>query len=417
MRSRAVLRITTILFTIIVIATACGGDDPPSSSDDTAPGEVETGPGVTDEAITLGILTDLTGVFAGGGKAQVAGAELYWNEINDQGGICDRQIELQIEDHGYDPQRASAAYQDLQPDVLALHQVLGSPVQAAILPLAEQDEVVLGVIGWSSAFLSNQYAVITGATYDVQFIAGLQYLLDEGLIKEGDAIGHIYFTGDFGENGLLGSKFAAEQLGLEVLEAEIDPTVTDLTAQVTSFQNRGATAILLGAAPPQLIAVANAQIALDYDVPILGQIPPFQPSLLEDPDVGDHLGELYYEATPIAPFAHDTPEGQQVAELFEGATTDVPPQIDVNYAYAHAVMFGEALKVACDQGDLTRAGFRDALHSLENIETGVSTPLSYKVGGPSGTEVYIARPSDAPGGLEVVAESVTSPLVNEYQFP
>jgi hypothetical protein len=52
------------------------------------------------------------------------------------------------------------------------------------------------------------------------------------------------------------------------------------------------------------------------------------------------------------------------------------------------------------------------------VETGVTPPLSYKVGGPSGTEVYIARPNpDVPGGLEIVAENVTSPLIDEYELP
>jgi hypothetical protein len=31
--------------------------------------------------------------------------------------------------------------------------------------------------------------------------------------------------------------------------------------------------------------------------------------------------------------------------------------------------------------------------------------------------VFIARPADVPGGLEVVAESVTSPPVDEYELP
>jgi ABC-type branched-subunit amino acid transport system substrate-binding protein len=378
---------------------------------------IETGPGVTDDTITFGIATDLSGPFAAQGAQHVAGATAYWEQVNADGGVCGREVELEVQDHGYDPQTAVATYQAMEPNILALLQLLGSPVQAAVIPEAQEDEVAIGIVGWSSSFLDSESVVTTGATYDVQFIAGLQYLLDEGLIADGDTIGHVYFAGDFGENGLRGSQFFAEQHGMTIEEAAIDPTVTDLTAQVTGFQNAGATAILIGAATPQLTAVVNAQLALDYDVPILGQIPPFLPSLLDDPNLEPQLTELYYEATPIAPFGVDTPEGQAIAAQAD-AFEDVGIDININFAWAQAYMFHQALESGCEQGDLTRAGFTEALHSLVDVETGISTPLSYNVGGPAGTAVYMVRPNaDVPGGLETVADDVTSPLIDEYELP
>ena len=50
-----------------------------------------------------------------------------------------------------------------------------------------------------------------GATYDVEMVNGFDYLLKKGKIKEGDKIGHIYFEGEYGANGLAGSKYFAEQ--------------------------------------------------------------------------------------------------------------------------------------------------------------------------------------------------------------
>lgn len=440
MRKRAKpLRLRVVVGVIVMglVVASCAGDGETTTTGDvtttSAPSDgatttgaaatttsevmIETGPGVTDDTITLGILTDLTGIFAAPGNQHVATANLYWDGVNAAGGVCGRQVELEVQDHGYDPQRAVAAYQAMEPDILALHQLLGSPVQAAVLPEAEADGVVMGIVGWSSSFLKSEAVVTTGATYDIQFIDGLQYLLDEGLIADGDTIGHVYFGGDLGENGLLGSKYFAEQHGMTIEEATIDPTVTDLTAQVTGFQNAGATAILIGAAPPQLTAVVNAQVALGYEVPILGQVPPFVPPLLGNPDLAPVLVDRFYMATPIAPFGNDTPEGQELAaqaDYFE----DVGIAIDIPFAWALATMWHQALEAACQQGDLTRAGFTAALHSLDGVETGVTPPLSYKVGGPSGTEVYIARPNpDVPGGLEIVAENVTSPLIDTYELP
>jgi len=403
---------------LALLLAACGDSAETTTTTTTEAATLQTGPGVTDDTITLGILTDLTGPFAAQGAVHIASAQLYVDRVNADGGICDRQLALDAQDHGYDPQKALASYQAMEPNILALLQLLGSPVQAAVLPEAQADNVTIGIVGWSSAFLASESIVTTGTTYDIQFIDGLQYLLDEGLIAEGDTLGHVYFGGDFGENGLRGSQFFADQHGMTIVEAAIDPTVTDLTTQVEGFQDAGATAVLIGAAPPQLAALVNAQLALEYNVPILGQVPPFFPTLMNDPAMADQLTSYYYEATPIAPLSIDTPEAAEVAAGFVEQNPDLVPDVNVNFGYAQALMFGKALEVACENGDLTRVGYTNALHSLVDVETGLATPLSFNVGGPAGTAVYMARPNaDLVGGLEVVAEDVTSPLVDQYELP
>ena len=72
---------------------------------------VKTGPGATADTITLGYLPDLSGVFAPNGKAMMEGANLYWDAKNKAGGICGRQVKMSVQDTGYDPQKAVAAYQ------------------------------------------------------------------------------------------------------------------------------------------------------------------------------------------------------------------------------------------------------------------------------------------------------------------
>ena len=54
------------------------------------------------------------------------GASLYWDAKNKAGGICGRQIEVKVQDTGYDPQKAVAAYRQLSGDVIGLGLVLGS---------------------------------------------------------------------------------------------------------------------------------------------------------------------------------------------------------------------------------------------------------------------------------------------------
>ena len=76
-------------------------------------GSLKTGPGVTDTRSRLGLLTDLTGVFAALGKPIVQGTQLFWEQQNAAGGVCDRTVELDVKDHGYDPQKAVVQYREL----------------------------------------------------------------------------------------------------------------------------------------------------------------------------------------------------------------------------------------------------------------------------------------------------------------
>ncbi|HZM40419.1 MAG TPA: hypothetical protein VFB94_14950, partial [Acidimicrobiales bacterium] len=64
---------------LVVVAAACStkSDDPSAtaeSGDDNATA-LETGPGVTDDTITLGVLTDQSGPFAGASKGIAQGRQ------------------------------------------------------------------------------------------------------------------------------------------------------------------------------------------------------------------------------------------------------------------------------------------------------------------------------------------------------
>src|SRR5918995_1262563 len=132
----------------VFAVTACSTTEPEAAGGGDS-GDVETGNGVSDSAITVGVLTDLSGPFAAGAAVQVTQFQAYWDQVNTDGGICERDVELLVQDHGYDPQKAVSTYRSMSSDIVALQQVLGGPTSAAVLPLAEQDGLYLGGMGWS----------------------------------------------------------------------------------------------------------------------------------------------------------------------------------------------------------------------------------------------------------------------------
>lgn len=380
------------------------------------PVPVKTGPGVTAKTITFGILSDFSGPFAAAGKVQAPAAQMFWDDVNAKGGVCGRKVQLIIENHGYNPQTAVSEYQQIQPNILALQQLLGSPTAAAVLPLAANDHIAAGMGGWSSYFLKNTFAVTTGATYDIATIDGLQYFVNKGFVKKGDKVGMIYFAGDFGENALLGAQYAADKLGFSIIGAKISPAVQDLSTQVANFKAQGAKAIVLAAAPGQTLSVASSEKALNYDVPILGTVPTYLPTYPKTP-VADQLEKELYYASPVVAWTQRSPQIKALAAEWQKKHSDLPLDGTIPWATAQAQVYYKALKIACGKHDLTREGFIRAVHAVKNLNTGLMTPLSFNVGRPSGTSVYIQRVADVPGGSKTIAGPITSPLVASYKLP
>src|SRR5215211_650349 len=192
----------SVAVALALVVAACGkggAEEDGASSASSGEAQVKTGPGATADTITLGYLPDLSGVFAPNGKSMMEGANLYWDAKNKAGGICGRQIKLNVQDTGYDPQKAVAAYQQLSGDVIGLGLVLGSSIVSALLPSVQQENMFLN------------------------------------------------FEGDYGENALKGSKFAAGKHKLEIVEQKITPADQDMTGQVAAFKKAGVKAILFSA--------------------------------------------------------------------------------------------------------------------------------------------------------------------------
>jgi ABC-type branched-subunit amino acid transport system substrate-binding protein len=413
-------RIVTILSTALLAlgAAACGGKGEEQAA--TTGGTLKTGPGVTANAIRLGVLTDTSGVFAGLGGPLVDGNKLFWKLQNQKGGVCGRQVELMVKDHGYDPQKGVSLYREIEPDVLALQQLLGSPVAAALLPSIQEDGLLTALAAWPSQLTANPNILVSGATYDIEAINGVDHLVEEGVLSQGDKLGHVYFEGEYGENALQGSKFAAERQGLELVEQKIKATDTDLTAQVAAFKRAGVKAILISAGPKQTASLAGVAAASGLGVPIVGNAPGFDPALLATP-AAPALEKNVTMVSGTAPYAAEVPGAQEVSAAYLDNFPKGTPKYSVDAGYAQSRLMFEVLQHACAAQDLTRGGMVKALRGMDGVETGglVAGTLSYtKLGVPPSRSVYISKvDAKAPGGLSVLGEARLSANAEAYEVP
>jgi branched-chain amino acid transport system substrate-binding protein len=99
--------------------------------------------GVTADTILIGQSAALTGPAQELGLEMKAGADAYFNYVNENGGVNGRKIKLISLDHGYEPVRAKANTEKLinNEKVLALFGYVGTPTSNAALPLFTEGKV------------------------------------------------------------------------------------------------------------------------------------------------------------------------------------------------------------------------------------------------------------------------------------
>ncbi|WP_439382737.1 ABC transporter substrate-binding protein [Amycolatopsis lexingtonensis] len=401
----------------VLVLSACStkaGDSGSSGSDSSG---VKTGKGVTATEVTLGVMTDKSGVFKNLGLGVTQGNELWAKDFNAAGGVCGRQVKLEEVDHGYKADTAKTLYPQVEPKVLGFVQLLGSPVVAALKQNLATDKAVAAPASWSSELLDNPYVMIVGTTYDLEIIDGLSYLREQGLIKDGDTIGHVYIDGEYGKNGLRGSQFYAKKHSLTVKEVKITSTDSDLTNVVTGLKGAGVKAIVLTTTPAQTGSAVATNKALGLNVPVLGNNPTFDPALLKSPAAGA-LDKLTIVASSV-PFSADLPKAKDVAAKYKAAYKETPNG-GVPYGYAVGEVWGAVLKKACENKDLTRDGIAAALKQTTSASTdNLVAALDFsKPGTPATRQVYAATPdASAEGGVKYVKPLFEAPEAKEYVAP
>lgn len=401
----------------VVGALALTGCSTRSDSDSGASEDgVKTDFGVTDDTITLGVMSDFSVVYGPLAKSVYAGNQIWADEVNEDGGICGRTVEFEVQDQKMDTQLANTQYAGMKDKVLGLVHVLGSPVISSLLPQIQADKMPTMAVGWSADYLGTPELTVLGTTYALDEINGVQHLVDSGKVAEGDAIGHIFMAGDFGENAAAGGEYAAGELGLTWVGKKVDPTATDISAEMSALKAAGVKAILVSTGPKQTAMVAAQAPSLGLDVPILVNAPSYDPSLLASP-AGPTILKNLEVVTSVQAFAGESELQKRVQEAFPAVAEDgAAPTQHVLTGYAVGSVMGEAIEAACEEGDLTREAVAGHVRELGEVEIGAYPTLDLTDPAvPASKQSLILKASEVDGGLEVAEDYFSSPLVESFK--
>lgn len=374
-----------------------------TETEDAAPAEVKVGDGITAEAcpegvnpengcIYLGILSDLTeGPFAALAVPIVDGQRAYWAQVNEAGGIAgyDVDIDTYTRDTKYQAAEHAAAYQQIEPHILALAQTLGTVNTEAILPDMDAADIIGAPASWWSgyAFEENDFGLIVenGYSYCGEAIVGLDWF-SENHAKPA-SIAAVGYPGDYGGDSAEGVKKWAEANGVSAVT--VVPTGPN---QVTG--NQDAVVAAVAAASPDVVVLAvgpaeNAEIvgklaAGGFQGRFLGSLPTWNPALLQSA-AAPALTAMYNHITPGEQWSG---ESEGVTAMKEAADNTPPANGGFVIGWQMSYPMHAVLEKAAANGDLTRAGVRAAVAETEVDYQGMATNQSY---GGNGKDIAVSR--------------------------
>ena len=207
----------------------------------TGGGPDEDVPGISDDTVTIGTHTPLTGPAAAGYSSISAAATAYFAYLNENGGVHGREIEYIVKDDGYNPANTQTVVRELvqEDEVFAILNGLGTPTHTAVLDYLNQNEVpdlfvASGSTSWNQP---EKYPYTFGfnADYVVEGAALAQYAADEYPDKVVCLLGQ---DDDFGDEMIEGAELALGADGLAQVE-RYSVSNQDVAAQIGALKAAG----------------------------------------------------------------------------------------------------------------------------------------------------------------------------------
>ncbi|MDY7032717.1 MAG: ABC transporter substrate-binding protein [Thermodesulfobacteriota bacterium] len=143
--------------------------------------------GVTDKAVKIGIMADLTGPSADTWISFADGAKSYLNMVNDTGGVHGRKIKYIFEDDRYSIPLALSSFKKLvfKDKIFVLQGASGVGHTAAIIPLAEKKKIpLIAPIGDKKYFEpARKYIFCPIPWYQDQAKVMIEYIFNDMKLK------------------------------------------------------------------------------------------------------------------------------------------------------------------------------------------------------------------------------------------
>ena len=363
-----------VLVGLCLVMGSCGG---PQDRDDAAGKTAQAGPGVSDAEIRLGVLTDESGPRKAIGVLRLRAARVFFQALNDDGGIKGRRVRLVFGDHQSSREVAAQKYLEMRDSVLMFEHLF--PVAFFTDELA-RDEILASPVARYSSVAGDRHLVMTGTPYRVEMSNGVDWLAGSLDNPKGTRIAAVTQPDDYGADALAGVEEAARTHGFDlVTKLTVQPADHDFSSQVTALKESGVDHVFM--ATPSRVTAKIVEGCADIGLTprFIGNTFSFDPQIIIDnPKLKPLFENGWKTSGAFAHWGEDVPGMNKMLDAVRRYAPDQKPDPFFVQGWIQAGIVAEILSRADAADDLTRPGTVRALRTMADVELGGLSPrLSY----------------------------------------
>ncbi|HET8780254.1 MAG TPA: ABC transporter substrate-binding protein [Agromyces sp.] len=258
---RRLLIPAAVAASIALALTGCGASNF-GGDDGGGDGAAEEGP------IKIGAVLDITGVGANLGVPEQNTLNMLADQLNEDGGINGREVELIIEDNQSTEDGAARATTQLieNDDVDLIIGASRTGPSLAMRPLVEAAQMPTISIAANAAIVEGSEWVFKTAQND---IVVLERILDDAEAKGYTKVALVRDASGFGEGIAETITELGEERGITLSTTEaFEPSATDFTAQMTNIRASDADAVIIWGITPSAGLAQAAYVQLGVGKPV-----------------------------------------------------------------------------------------------------------------------------------------------------
>ncbi|MBI5663629.1 MAG: ABC transporter substrate-binding protein [Nitrospirae bacterium] len=324
---------------------------------------------MSETEITLGMSNAQTGPASGLGKGMLTGADAYFKDINEKGGIHGRKIKLVVKDDGYEPEKAIDSTLSLIEDekVFALFGYVGTPTANAVIPLVKDANIPLVGLFTGAMTLRNPVTkeiVNVRASYDDE----TEVLVDRFIKDTGAKKFSVLYQNDgFGLAVLSGTEKALKKRGMEVVgRGSFQRNTVAINEGFTAIKDASPDAVVL--VGPYAPIAAIIKLAKQEKLPAkLATVSFVGTDNLVSAVGGEGEGVVISQ---VVPFPDDT--AIPVVKECADAMKKYYPDQKLGFINLEGCITAKVMAFALEKGgkDLTREGLIGTLENIKGVDIG-----------------------------------------------
>ena len=365
--------------------------------------------GVTDTEIRIGQWGPQTGPAALWG-AVARGSGLYFDMINEEGGIHGRKIKYFLRDDAYQPPKTKAIAKELVEDkkVFAFACGVGTATGMAVKKYLQVNKVpwvgpAAGSVHWCYPPENAEYLFGTYPLYCDEASLLTNYAVDTLNKKR---IAFFYQNDDYGKEGLIGAQMALEKKGMNfVATASTEPLDTNLDSHCMKLKAAEPDVVIMWVLPKHAAIMLKTAAKLG-----------FRPVWMVTSTLSDYQ-EMYktteglYKDVIFSSFGELPDSTHPLMTKYHNAQEKYAPNERWGIFYYAGILFVEPLVEAIKRcgRDLTVDNFINAMESIKDFQ-GIGPKMSFGPDKRQGSRSFFIGRATEGGNAEKLTGFITSDI-------